>query len=274
LAVDLHVHTNFSDGKLSPEEAVRRAENRGLKGLSITDHDTVGGVEPALKRARRLELVPGVELSTVTDDEEIHILGYYVDYKNFYLLSFLDKLSRARVNRLEEILTRLAELGYGLEGEKELKKISNPGRMHVARALVKEGFVADTDEAFALLLKKGRPAYVPRYKISPEEGVELILQARGLPVIAHPIDLQDISWVERLQKKGLVGIEVYHPRHPLIFTDYLLRLTREKDLIATGGSDCHGPEGGGRDQIGSLNVPDNCLERLQNLRRKKCYEKI
>jgi len=269
VAVDLHVHTNFSDGVLTPEEAVRRAENRGLKGLAITDHDTVGGVEPALKRARRLELVPGVELSTETEDEEIHILGYYVDFKNPFLLNFLDKLSRARINRLEEILIRLKKLGYGLQGEKELKKINNPGRMHVARALVKEGFVADTDEAFALLLERGRPAYVPRYKISPEGGVELILQARGLPVIAHPIDLQEISWVDRLQKKGLVGIEVYHPRHPLIFTDYLLRLTREKDLIATGGSDCHGPEEGGRDQIGSLNVPDNCLERLQKFKEEK-----
>ncbi len=269
MAVDLHVHTSFSDGQYTPEEAVCRAENRGLNGLAITDHDTVDGVEPALKRARRLELVPGLELSTETEDEEIHILGYYLDYKNKSLLDVLKTLTRSRMKRLEEMLRLLEKLGYGLEETGSLKRNTNPGRMHVARALVKEGYVSDTDQAFALLLEKGKPAHVPRYKISPEEGMELILEAGGLPVIAHPIDLQDMGWVDRLQKKGLVGLETYHPRHPRIFTDYLLRLTREKGLIATGGSDCHGPGVGERDQIGSLYVPDSCLERLRKFKEER-----
>ncbi len=269
MAVDLHVHTCFSDGKYSPEEVLRRAESKGLKGLSITDHDSVKGIEGGFKSANRVEFVPGVELSTEEGDEEIHILGYYLDYRNMDLLAFLKDLRRARIDRLEKMLYQLENLGYVLKNTEELRKNSNPGRMHVARALVKEGFFKNTDKAFALLLERGRPAYVPRYKVRPEEGIEILLEAKGLPVIAHPIDLQDMKWVDNLQKKGLMGIEVYHPRHPILFTDYLLRLSQEKGLVPTGGSDCHGPSPEGKDQIGSLNVPDSCLEGLRKLKEER-----
>jgi len=267
LAVDLHLHSTCSDGLFSPEEIVKKAEGMGLKGLAITDHDTVAGTERAIRTSRRIEVVPGVELSTETEEEEIHLLGYFINYSHPDFLSFLEEIKQSRAIRLEKMLSLLEQMGYplGSTGQK-LFEISNPGRMHVARALVAEGYVRDTDRAFARLLERDRPAYVPRYKLHPEEGLELILEAGGLPVIAHPIDLQDMNWIKTLRKKGLVGLEVYHPRHPRLFIDYLQRLSREENLLPTGGSDCHGPDGEGKFQLGKLQVPDKYLEGIRKFK--------
>lgn len=263
MAVDLHIHTTCSDGLFSPEEVVKKAEGMGLKGLAITDHDTVAGVEPAVKVSCKGVVVPGVELSTETEEEEIHLLGYFIDYTKKDFLSFLEEIKQSRLIRLEKMLSLLDKMDCSLgPTRQQLLEINNPGRMHVARALVAEGYARDTDRVFARFLGRGCPAFVPRFKLHPEAGLELILEAGGLPVIAHPIDLQDMNWVRKLRQKGLVGLEVYHPRHPLLFIDYLQRLSREEKLLPTGGSDCHGPNGEGKIQLGKLQVPDECLEGI------------
>jgi predicted metal-dependent phosphoesterase TrpH len=273
--IDLHVHSVFSDGTNTPAELIALAEGRGISALALTDHDTVGGIAPLLKAAQNstVEAVPGIELSAECDRGTMHILGYFIDHTCPHLLEKLEKVREGREKRNMEILKKLNKLGYILMWSDVEKKAGKDvvGRPHFAAALVERGHVRSRKAAFDLLLAKGRPAYVERYRYSARECIELIRSAGGVSVLAHPAtiympDDQLKGLVAGLASSGLGGIEVYyaeqHPENMNRFSSW----AREFGLICTGGTDFHGkntPDLKLGTGFGQLRVPDEVLGHLK-----------
>ena len=266
MSVDLHIHSTMSDGTQTPREIVAEAVAKGLTAIAISDHDTVAGVEVALEAARgtALTVAPAVEISTEHDSAEVHILGYYFDLEDAGLADKFAYVHDARLLRAEEIARKLRALGVlvtieEIEAESAGESL---GRPHVAAALLRKGEVASMQEAFDRYIKRGRPAYVPRYKLTPFEAVEAILGAGGCPVLAHPgLGVGD-RIIRELAGRGLVGIEAWHSRHTPSHTRRALRFAEEFGLLVTGGTDSHGPGGSHPVAIGSLEVPDECFDAL------------
>jgi predicted metal-dependent phosphoesterase TrpH len=265
--IDLHLHTTASDGRFSPSELVAMALERNLLAIAITDHDTTEGVDEALEAARGtgLIVIPGVEISCDVPHQEVHLLGYYIDHHNLGLGEKLFAFRQARLRRAKEMLVKLAALGFPLEWEMvtELAGGNSIGRPHIAQAMVKMGYVASVDEAFALYIGRNGPAYVERYKLSPAEAVSLIKEARGLPVLAHPREVT--HFLPPLVEQGLVGLEVYYDGYSAEDIRQLACLARKYGLIPTGGSDYHGPGVLDSVEIGGIWVPEESLKRLQAL---------
>ncbi|MFO8059858.1 MAG: PHP domain-containing protein [Bacillota bacterium] len=266
---DLHVHSNRSDGLLAPEELVRRAYRAGLGCISLCDHDCIDGVGPAARRGEEMgvRVIPGVELSVWVkgggDGEgggrpvegEVHLLGYGM--RSSALEPFLQHLREERLRRLRRILRRLEDLATPLTEEEVLRVAApshSPGRPHVARALVRRGHCASVAEAFARLLGAGRPAYVPRERVSAREGIGAIRDAGGVPVAAHPgLGGTVTPLLESLVLMGVEGVEVVHQNHSLEVVRQLIHFARCRGLRCTGGSDFHGrPED---PPIGEVAVP-------------------
>jgi predicted metal-dependent phosphoesterase TrpH len=266
--VDLHLHTTASDGRLTPQELVKLAAERGLRVIAITDHDTTDGVAPARAAAARfadLRLIPGVEMSVDIAEAEVHLLGYWVDPDNREFQQLLAWSRDGRINRAHRILEKLAELGMPLEWERvrELAGDGAVGRPHIAQAMVEKGYVADIRQAFDLYLGRGRPAYVERERLTPEQGIRSILAVGGLPVLAHPADiagLEDLlpGWVAA----GLVGIEVYYAGYTPEVVARLQELADKHGLIPTGGTDYHGFGTPDEALPGSIDVPREVVDRL------------
>ncbi len=240
--IDMHVHTNASDGVLSPEKAVQRAIENGLSGIAITDHDTVTGVLSIdqFKIPDHFTVIKGIEFSTMQNNKEIHILGYNLDVYNTDLQELLENIQKFRSNRVYKILEKLKRFNIILDYQ-EVQGKEPPqaiGRPHVAKALIRRGFVQDVSEAFDRYLAKGRLAYVERYKLETKEAIELIKDLGGFSVLAHPGLLSDQD-VFSVLDKGVEGIEVYHPKHSHFATEKLYDLAKDRGLIITGGSDFH-----------------------------------
>lgn len=247
--IDLHVHTNLSDGTCSPEEVVRFASQHGLRAIAITDHDTMAGVSRAYEQGKidGVEVVPGIELSTKWDKGILHILGYWVRPNHPDLMKSLDFLQRGRRDRVPKILDRLDAQNIHLSlVEVDLEAQGGiPGRPHVGRVMVRKGYVRDIQEAFDKYLGKGRSAYVQKQVMVPEEAVRLLARTAGICVIAHPYSLEEtpdglrtiLKWLKRY---GLRGIEAYCPKHSLEETNLFLDLAGSLDLAVTGGTDFHG----------------------------------
>lgn len=271
MRADLHTHTRASDGTLSPRELVREARAVGLQVLAVTDHDTVDGIAEAAEEAERLgiELVPGVELSTDVPGSEVHILGYFVDWRSEPFGTFLRRLRDGRLARAHEMVRRLNQLGVPLTFEEVVQQADGAvGRPHVARALVAAGYVASFEEAFSRYLARGRPAYVERERFTPEEAVEAILRAGGVPVFAHPLWGGERDRVAGLVERGLVGIEAYYPEHSPQDVRRFLQWAEEFGLVATGGSDYHGPGPASRAPLGSVYVPPGAVDALRAARER------
>jgi len=268
--VDLHLHSTASDGQYSPSELVAMALERNLLAVAITDHDTTAGIDEALGAARgtRLEVIPGVEISCDVPHEEVHLLGYYLDHHHPALQRKLRAMRDARLQRAKGILAKLATLGFPLPWEvvAELAGGDSVGRPHIARAMVKMGYVASTDEAFVLYIDRNGPAYVERYEISPLDAVSLIKEARGLPVLAHPLKVT--HFLPDLVERGLVGLEVYYNGYSPGDIQGLADLARKFDLIPTGGSDFHGAGLVYTVEMGSVKVPVESVECLRALAKK------
>lgn len=267
--IDLHTHSTVSDGLLSPADLVREAARGGLTALSLTDHDTVGGVQEAIDTGRSVgvEVVPGVELGTSVERREHHILGYFVDISRPSFQGDLDELASRRVLRATLMVERLAEVGIHVALDEVLAVAGHGtvGRPHLARVLIAHGYATDIGDAFEKYLKAGRPAYVPRQPFPPEEAVDLILRAGGVPVLAHPFSTGDpAAAVARLQPAGLLGLEVYYGEYDDAQRAELRSLADRTGLIPTGGSDFHGfGVRAGRD-LGAPPVPADTVERLRD----------
>ncbi|CAA9547032.1 MAG: FIG00031715: Predicted metal-dependent phosphoesterases (PHP family) [uncultured Thermomicrobiales bacterium] len=267
-SIDLHAHTTASDGTLSPVDLVQLAGQRGISVLGITDHDTLDGIAAARQSAadRDIEIVPGVELSTTVTGAEIHILGYFVDEGDSRLVDTLAGFAGDRRRRIEKVIARLRAAGIPLDAADILRHAENGsiGRPHVARALVKLGVVATTDEAFERYLKKDRPGWVPREPFSPEDAVGLLANHGAIPVLAHPFSTRAVeATVKRLIPAGLRGIEVHYGQYTADQRRELESIADAFALLSTGGSDYHGPNGREGRDLGSVQVPEAAWQRLR-----------
>ena len=263
---DLHLHTQFSDGTFSPEELVAQARLHDLAAVALTDHDTVEGCDRAAvaSRAAGIEFIPGTELTAEQDGHELHILGYFIDTQSPRLLSEIAHFQAVRQNRIREMVARLQALRVPLEAQSvfALANCRSPGRPHVARALVKAGLCANLDEAFERFLKKNRPAWVPKFKMSAASAVELIHQSGGLAVLAHPGLNRSDEVIPAMVEAGLDGIECFHTKHTAATSQHYLQIAERFRLLVTGGSDCHGFSKG-KPLIGSVKIPMEYVEKLR-----------
>lgn len=264
---DLHSHTTASDGTLAPAEHVRWAAGQGLAAIGITDHDTIAGWDEAIAAARDLpiEVVPGCELSTEVGRTEVHILAYYFDRHEPAMADLLARMRGGRRARAAAMVKRLHELGYTMISLERVLELGGEsvGRPHVAQCLIEAGVVRDTHEAFDRFLGMGRPAYVPRPKLTPEEAVRTVLGAGGVPVLAHPGLVGDDDLVRSVLEAGALGIEAYHSDHTEEQAEFYARWGREAGLIVTGGTDTHGPLGGRTILPGSVSVDAEVVTRLK-----------
>lgn len=263
---DLHLHTRFSDGTYAPEEVVAEARRHGLAAIALTDHDTVEGCAPAAAAcaAAGLEFVVGVELTAEQDGRELHLLGYGMEATSPDLLRALARFQNVRQQRIREIVARLNQLGIALTAETvfALANCQSPGRPHVARALVAAGVCASLEEAFERFLKKHRPAWVPKFKMSAAEAIALIHEAGGAAVLAHPALNRVDDLIPGFVAAGLDGIECFHTKHPPTIRDRYIGLANRLGALITGGSDCHGMNKG-KPLIGTVRLPCVYFEKLQ-----------
>ncbi len=265
--IDLHIHSNASDGSLSPSEIMKEAIDQGLSAIAITDHDTVSGVKLVIESGipHPLEFITGIEISAhppveYADIGTLHILGYGISIYDTMLQKNLKKLKDARRQRNPQIIEKLKKLGFPLTLE-EVKAICGPGQMgrpHIARAMVQKGYVSSFDKAFDLYLGSGKPAYVDKFRLTSQQAIDLIMGAGGLAVLAHPGLIPAMAYpslpdtlpskeetsishlISRLMGMGLAGIEVYHTDHSPEQTAFFEKLATKKRLLMTGGSDFHG----------------------------------
>ena len=266
---DLHIHTAASDGTVSPEKIADVALQAGLKAIAITDHDAIEGIAPAILSAKKLdcEVIPGVELSVTMNGIDMHLLGYYVDYEDSHFQERLEFFRKIREERAEKIVQKLNELGFSLDFEnvREIAGEGSIGRPHIAQALLQEGYVSSFQEAFARFLGYNCPAYVPKFKMSLSEAIELVRSAGGIPVFAHPGTVNRDELIPGFIAQGLQGLEVIHPDHAPSVSQHYTNIARKHGLIVTGGSDFHGPHTN-MAAIGRFKVPMTWLHDLKELR--------
>ena len=273
IPVDLHVHTNASDGTESPRQVVCRAREIGLQAIAITDHDTLEGIIPALEagRAVSLEVLPGIELSTEYEDTEIHLLGYLMDLNHECFLAHLDGVRQDRKKRAVKMVSKLHQMGIPITSEQVFSVAGGGavGRPHVARVLIEMGFVQSIAQAFERYIGSGGPAYVPRFKYSPLQAVRMIRSAGGVPVLAHPgLGSSDVL-IPQLVDEGLQGLEVYYPGHSSRVIEHYLGFCHYYNLIFTGGSDYHGPEHKNHGSLGTVTVPYSVVQDLKARAKKR-----
>ena len=242
--LELHCHTTCSDGRLTPSELVDFAVQQGVKALAITDHDTMAGWDEAIAAATPLdlEIVPGLELSTVYNGRSMHILGFYPDAQK--LEAPLQERVEGRKRRARKMAEKLAALGFPIELP-DMSSSMAPGRPHIASALKKAGHVNSSNEAFDRFLKDDGPAYVPYEKFTAQEGIQLLRECGAVPVWAHPYIFRGgtvETILPELVGAGLMGIEVYHPTHSVSQVRRLEEYCEQYGLLMTGGSDYHGPK--------------------------------
>jgi len=267
---DLHIHTTASDGTLTPEEIIDMAVEIGLKGIAISDHDTVAGLGQARQyldtTSYSLDFIPAIELNTDAGEDEVHILGYFIDPKNVTLNQRLQEIHTARYHRAVQMVSRLQESGIKITFEQvqALAKGELIARPHIARVLVNSNYAATIKEAFVEYIGRGRPGYVPRYKFLPDEAIELIKNAGGIAVLAHPGLIRDKNKVITIINSGIEGLEVFYPEHSPEQIDELLELVRHHRLLITGGSDYHGPDSTeSRSNMGSAGVSKQLVDQIK-----------
>lgn len=264
---DLHVHTFYSDSTFSPQQVISCAKEKGLDAIAICDHDTVDGIEPCLEIGEKegIEIIPGIEMSVEKVDAEIHILGYFIDWKKDWLREKLKEIQDSRVARISVMVGKLNAMGVKVNIEDVFKiavSKGSVGRLHLAKAMLNSGAISSLREAFDKYIGFSRPCYVPYTKLSPKEVVKFILNAGGVPVIAHPNLIGNDKYIDEFINYGLRGLEVYHSDHKPHVSKRYEEMAKEKGLLITGGSDCHGL-GKSRILMGTVRVPYELVERLR-----------
>jgi predicted metal-dependent phosphoesterase TrpH len=270
--VDLHTHTTASDGTLGPRQLVQLAARHGVRVLAITDHDSTEALAEAGAEAERLgvTLVPGIEINCEAEGAEVHVLGYFVDAEAGWFQEFLREQRAERRARIFRMAARLTELGLPVDPAEVLALAGDgaAGRPHVAQVMVRRGYVATVREAFERFLRAGGPAWVPRHRLSPADAVAVIRRAGGVAVLAHPGLADRDALIPPLVAAGLEGLEVYYPEHSPSQTEHYLDLCRRLALLATGGSDFHGPASGSHTTPGMPEVPWEAWEALRRRARR------
>jgi len=265
--VDLHVHTTASDGLFAPADVVKRAAEAGLSAVAITDHDTLGGLAAATERGEALgiEIVPGVELTSYAGGTEVHVLGLFIDASRASAVERVDRIRRARQERMAEMIRLLARHGVEVDLDEVLAESDGGavGRPHLAHVMARHGHVENENEAFYTYLRPGKPAYVKKLELTPEEAIALVRDLGGLPVYAHPGVSRMDERLGEFKEAGLAALEVWHPKHRDADVAHYLRLAEKRGLLPSGGSDFHGE---GRSEA-SLGTPPVYRETLDRLRR-------
>lgn len=268
---DLHIHSCYSDGTMTPEEIINSAQEKGVKFISITDHDTIASQYVTKNKWKDINIIPGIELSTEFQELEIHMLGYNLDIENEKLKEVVNKLNKCRINRIEEILFELKKHGIHLELEDlDIDLNCTVGRSHIANAMVEKGYFDNYKTAFISYLVKGKPAYVKGFKLNYKDALELIDTAGGIPVLAHPGQIYRGMGIEKVIKDlkcyGLKGIEVYHPSHTKDQTNYFYNLATKYKIAITGGSDYHGKGSLHDTGLGSYGINELLLNKIINIK--------
>ena len=268
--IDLHLHTLASDGRLSPTELIQLVANQGLETISITDHDSTDGLAEAYEAAKKfpyMRIIPGIEMSADIPGDEVHVLGYFLDYHDVEFQEMLTELRRGRVGRAQVMVEKLVALGKPVEWERVLHFAGDGtvGRPHIALAMVEAGYFKEPKEAFEEYLGNDGLAYYDRPKLNPTESVAMIRKVGGVPVLAHPTFMNDMeAGIASLKKEGLVGMEVYYAQYDDDTVRHLARLAREYDLIPCGGSDYHGLGNTGEPLPGTLGPPEETVKLLED----------
>lgn len=269
---DLHLHSTLSDSTFTPKEVIERAKKAGLSAVAITDHDCVDAIEPAFKIAKshNIELIPAVELSSENKEDEAHILGYFIDWQDKWLLDNLEKMQICRIERVKKMAEKLKNHGIDIDVD-EIFKLSgggSVGRLHIAQVMLKEGYVPDIKEAFRKYIGNNAPCYVSKFKLSPKEAIKIVHRAGGISILAHPVVLKGERILYDMIDDGINGIEVYHPDHSQADAIYFLKFATKHKLLVTGGSDCHGL-GKERILIGSIKIPYELVDRLKDAVKRR-----
>ncbi|MFA5867716.1 MAG: PHP domain-containing protein [Actinomycetota bacterium] len=263
---DLHIHSTSSDGTFTASQVVEHASEIGLKAISLTDHDTVGGVAEAINTGNRfgLTVIPGIEMGSDAGGKDIHMLGYFIEYHDDNLLSILEDLKVQRLSRADEMCSKLSEANMPVSVEEALALA--PGgvltRAHIARAVVKKGYLDSVNSVFERYLGNGLSCFVPKYNLTIDKVIATIKDAGGLPILAHPKLSKIDDMIGSLVDKGLRGIEVYCLDHNKADIKRYLKIADDYDLLVTGGSDCHGPRTPGRFFMGECGVTEDRVAAL------------
>lgn len=281
--VDLHVHSTKSDGSFTPSELVDYAIEKGLAAFALTDHDTTEGLEEAFMAAKGkdIEVIPGIEFSTEYQGKDIHILGLYIDYNGEEFKKYLVDFQNSRTIRNEKMCKKLSEHGVDITYEKLQKRFPEAvlTRAHYAKFLWEEGYVSSIKEAFDRYIGDHAPCFLPREKVTPVQAVELILRAKGVPVLAHPVlygmsDERLETLVSTLKDAGLVGIEAVYSTYNNADERRMKALAKKYNLLISGGSDFHGTTKPGLDLAvgyGKLFIPYEILEKIKEYRQNAGY---
>jgi predicted metal-dependent phosphoesterase TrpH len=268
MSANLHVHSTASDGKFSPSELIAKAASLGLTVISITDHDTIDGIAEALETARAfpgLKFIPGVEISCDLADGEAHMLGYFIDFTSQELKTALDRFRSSREGRARRMIAKLGGMGIRLDWQRvqEIAGDGSIGRPHIAEAMVEKGYINAVKDAFNGYIERSGPAYAEREKITPAEAVGLILNAGGIPVLAHPFTVKDPeALVKELKPAGLAGIETYYKDYTADEVASLATMARKHGLITTGGNDFHGLPDSDETLVSGVAVPAEAADML------------
>ncbi len=272
--IDLHLHTLASDGRLTPTELVQLVAKQGLETVSITDHDTTEGLAEAYEAAKEfsgLRIIPGIEMSADIPGDEVHILGYFLEYEDRDFQAKLLEFRRGRVERAQMMVEKLDTVGVHIEWERVQYFAGDGavGRPHIALAMVEAGYCKEPKDAFDEYLGRNGSAYAERPKMTPDEGVEMIKQVGGVPVLAHPTFMNDMeAGISSLKQVGLLGMEVYYAKYDDDTVRHLARLAKEYDLIPCGGSDYHGLGNSDEALPGTLGPPEETIQLLEDAVQK------
>jgi predicted metal-dependent phosphoesterase TrpH len=245
LKADLHIHTSYSDGKLNPAEIIDLAKEKGLSIIGVTDHDNIEGSQAMLEHNGKygIEVIPGIELSADFHGKEIHLLGYFMDFKNPALVEHLKLIKNLRIRRIDKMISKLKDLGVNINSTALFEKYSSScsvGRPHLANEVLAQGYVKDFQTAFNRYLGDNKPAFVKKDNLNFEIMIELIKVSGGLSFVAHPGSYFRESTLVELKKAGISGIEVYHPSHNDNHNKKYMKFVKDHNLLAVGGSDFHG----------------------------------
>lgn len=265
--IDLHLHTTASDGLCDPTVLVDRAWRVGIRTMSVTDHDTVGGLSDVENAAAAsgIAFVPGIEITAVHEGRDVHVLGYFFDRTDASLGVFLEEQRADRLRRVNVMADKLADMGKPIDREALLASCprgKSLGRPLVARALVKAGHVADVRQAFEQLIGEGKPAFMPRLGASPAAVVNIINRAGGVASLAHPGLLKRDDLIPAMVDAGLTAVEAFHSEHDAAATDHYLALAERHGILVSGGSDYHGDKDHRKAAFGRIGLPRDRFERF------------